>query len=152
MYKPTPYFLGAIAALIVFGCLFSTASHSDDLVRFNHPTQYVAVAPATVGEPLAAGDIQHTVLRIFDSATDTTVNATILIERAATDDPLLPPPTQLTVARAAPVSGSTTQCYDLATVMKVSAGGEQSTFTDKVCKTVTAPPRKPKRPSNGSVQ
>lgn len=153
MYKPTPYFVAGIAtAIFVFGALFALKASADDTIRWQHPSEYVAVAP-NPAQPLDAADIQHTIIRVFDSETDTTVNSTIVVERALDADPLLPPPVSVIVARAVPVSGSTTQCYDAATVMKVSAGGEQSTFTSpKLCKTVTAPARKPKRPVNVTVQ
>lgn len=147
MYKPTPYFLGVLAALFVFG-LFACSARADDTLTWTHPSQY------TDSSALNRADIQSTIIRIFDDATTTTVKGTAVAERALTNDPNLPPPTSIVIPRATVVSVATTQCYDAATLMKVSAGGEQSSFAPdgRVCKTIQPPPpKKPRRPGNVTV-
>jgi hypothetical protein len=150
MYKPTPYFVAGIAtAIFVFGALFALKASADDTLRWVHPTEY------TDASALNAADIQATVVRVFATATSTQVLQSILVERALDADPNLPPPLTVVVPRAAPTSGSTVQCYDAATLMKVSAGGQTSAFAPdgRVCKTVNAPaPKRPRRPTNVSVQ
>lgn len=152
MYRPT---LPFIAALIALGTLaFAGSALADDTLRWNHPTQYVDenTTDTIPAAPLNAADIQATVIRVFDSATDDTVNSVIRVERASADDPNLPPPNTVIVPRESVVTVATTQCYDAMTEMKVSAGGETSGASARVCKTVNPPPpKKPKRPTNVTV-
>lgn len=139
MYRPTLPFLAFIAIVAAIG---ATAALADDTITFQHPTQY------TDNSALNAADIQATIIRQFNSVSDTTVRATHRVERGAADSPDLPPPTRIVIPRPTVVTVATTQCYDAATLMKVSAGGGQSNFApaDPICKTINPPPAKKPRP------
>lgn len=136
-YRPTPHFLAAMAvllSLVTFGAL------ADDNLSWRHPTQY------TDGTALNAADIDYTVIR-YGNGTSTNPPTTI------TSLTVPAPATSAVVPRDVALAG--TVCYQAATRMKDSAGGQQSAFAPSswVCKTQTAPaPKKPKIPTNLVVQ
>lgn len=148
--KPTPYFLGALAAVFAFGLFFASCAHADDTLTWKHPTQYVDpdTTDTVPSEALNAADIQATIIRVYATAASTAVLSTVRVERAATDDPNLPPPTTVTIPRESVVLVQTQQCYEASTLMKATAGGDESAPSSRVCKLVNPPPpKKPKRPT-----
>lgn len=139
MYRPTPHFLIAVAALAALG---AAAAFADDTVSFLHPVEY------TDNSPLNVADIDSTIIRygVGTAANPPTIISAISVPAPATSaivprDPLL----------------AGTVCYQAATLMKPVAPattGAQSVYAPSawVCKTQAAPvQKKPRPPRNLSV-
>ncbi len=144
MYRPTPPFLVAMAAVLA---LVTFSALADDTLTWKHPTQYVADA-AGVSAPLPLSDIAMTVIRYGNG---TTANPPTSVSSVTVPAPA----TSVVVPRDPLLAG--TVCYQAATVTTPASpgAGAQSVFAPSawLCKTIAPPPpKKPKAPTNLTVQ